>query len=795
MKRFGILFVILIAALSGNAQYKITFIVKEQTAIHHDSIYITGTFNNWDSTANKNYLMKPYGKNEKYITLDLPKGIIRYKFSRGNWFTVEKEYFGGEVPDRIVTVHSDTTLMDSVKAWRDQIITDKEYFFTQQTQDTAKVGALVTIAQLYAFYPEWYNADSAFYYAQKALDVIQKIKNSSEYKSSPKAAYILFGAREITAFLFHSLGNYPKSLELRFENLDLAENIKDSRLIIQAMNNITGDYNSMKDYKNVLYYGRQMDYIADTYPSWAPGDSVTKSISKAVIATAFYHLQIPDSALYYAKKANDVLWFNVNPYFWKDELLGDLYSEKGEDSLAFSYYRRTITSSINFYIKLNLPVAYIHKGMAKLFQKEGRLDSALHYAKLSLAYFQNNKDEVRAFGEDANSYIAEIMPMMAEIYEAQSKPDSAYKYLHLSVNLRDSLYNMDKVWQFQTTTFNEVSRRQQLQQAGIEARQEYATRIRYYILAAIILIVLIIAFLLYRNNRNKQKAFNLLKKQKQETEEQKGKAESALQELKSTQKQLIQSEKMASLGELTAGIAHEIQNPLNFVNNFSDVNKELLGEMKEELARGNGQEAISIANDVIENEQKINHHGKRADAIVKGMLQHSRTSSGQKELTDINALCDEYLRLSYHGLRAKDKSFNAEMKTNFDSSIGKINIIPQDIGRVLLNLYNNAFYAVSLNPSKGGTLEPYAAKIPTVWVSTKKEGDKILILVKDNGNGIPPNIIDKIFQPFFTTKPTGSGTGLGLSLAYDIVKAHGGEIKVESKQGEGSEFVIVLPVA
>jgi signal transduction histidine kinase len=275
----------------------------------------------------------------------------------------------------------------------------------------------------------------------------------------------------------------------------------------------------------------------------------------------------------------------------------------------------------------------------------------------------------------------------------------------------------------------------------------------------------------------------------------------SLEELKSTQAQLIQSEKMASLGEVTAGIAHEIQNPLNFVNNFSDVNQELLAELKEEATKGNNNEVNAIADDVIDNEQKINHHGKRADAIVKSMLQHSRASSGQKEPTDINKLADEYLRLSYHGMRARDKSFNAEFKTDFDESIGKINVVPQDIGRVLLNLYNNAFYAVSKPPSPKG--EQYK---PLVTVTTRKvklaanNAAKSLplgtggleIIVTDNGNGIPQNIVDKIFQPFFTTKPTGQGTGLGLSLAYDIIKAHGGEIKVNTKEGEGSEFIIQL---
>ncbi len=275
----------------------------------------------------------------------------------------------------------------------------------------------------------------------------------------------------------------------------------------------------------------------------------------------------------------------------------------------------------------------------------------------------------------------------------------------------------------------------------------------------------------------------------------------SLEELKAAQTQLIQSEKMASLGELTAGIAHEIQNPLNFVNNFSEVSKELLDEMKTELDLGNTADAKEIAKDVIQNLEKINHHGKRAADIVKGMLQHSRSSSGVKEPTDINPLVDEYIRLTYHGLRAKDsrnpadKSFNVTIKTDFDNSIGSINIIPQDIGRVILNLLTNAFYAVSeRKKQQGESYEP----IVTVATKTVKPppgggGLGVLISVTDNGNGIPQKVLDKIFQPFFTTKPTGQGTGLGLSLSYDIVKAHGGELKVETKEGEGSEFIILLP--
>lgn len=271
---------------------------------------------------------------------------------------------------------------------------------------------------------------------------------------------------------------------------------------------------------------------------------------------------------------------------------------------------------------------------------------------------------------------------------------------------------------------------------------------------------------------------------------QKEELQHALDELRSTQTQLIQSEKMASLGELTAGIAHEIQNPLNFVNNFSEVNTELIDEMKADLEAGKHEAALALANDIAANEQKINYHGKRADAIVKGMLQHSRSSDGVKEQTDISELADEYFRLAYHGLRAKNKAFNATMKTDYDNTIGAINIVPQDIGRVILNLITNAFYAVT--EKKKQTKDAYE---PTVSVSTRKVNGRVEISVTDNGMGIPQQVMDKIFQPFFTTKPTGEGTGLGLSMSYDIItKGHGGDIKVKTEEGQGSAFTVILPL-
>ncbi|MHC2993806.1 histidine kinase [Pontibacter sp. HJ8] len=260
-------------------------------------------------------------------------------------------------------------------------------------------------------------------------------------------------------------------------------------------------------------------------------------------------------------------------------------------------------------------------------------------------------------------------------------------------------------------------------------------------------------------------------------------------ELKQAQQQLIQAEKMASLGQLAAGIAHEIQNPLNFINNFSDINSDLIAEMKDAISQGNLDEVKDIADNLEANEEKITYHGTRADAIVKGMLQHTGTRTGQKEPTNINNLCDEYLRLSYHGLRAKDRAFNAEIKTDFDESLSRINVVPQEIGRVFLNLFNNAFYAVNEKKQK-----MKVAFEPLVLVTTKKEKGKAVIKVTDNGAGIPKSILDKIFQPFFTTKPTGQGTGLGLSMSYEIVKAHEGTIRVETKECEGSTFIVELPV-
>jgi two-component system NtrC family sensor kinase len=417
-------------------------------------------------------------------------------------------------------------------------------------------------------------------------------------------------------------------------------------------------------------------------------------------------------------------------------------------------------------------LAYVDIQLNNLTEAQKYSDSALFCAKEI-----NFKDDFR-----------EAYWVQYQIDSAKGNFQAAFANHKKYILYLDSIVNDENVKKsLQSSMQYEFDKKQAVAKATQDKKDADAKRIKnqqYFAIAAlgiVVLAVIIFTFIQFRNNKHKKKANLLLERQNQ-------KVETTLSELKSTQAQLIQSEKMASLGELTAGIAHEIQNPLNFVNNFSEVNQEMIDELITEVDKKNYDEVKLIATDIKENEEKINHHGKRADAIVKNMLQHSRTTKGIKEPTDINALCDEYLRLSYHGLRAKDKTFNADMKTDFDETIGNINIIPQDIGRVLLNLFNNAFYAVAEKKKQQPDYEP------AVSVSTNKIDDKVEIKVTDNGNGIPQNMVDKIFQPFFTTKPTGEGTGLGLSLSYDIIKAHGGEIKVKTKEGEGSEFIILLPV-
>jgi signal transduction histidine kinase len=621
-------------------------------------------------------------------------------------------------------------------------------------RDTNRLELLLHIADGYYFS----KPDTSLLFSMKALDLARELRHTLGI------ALALNKAGESLRFL----GDYPASLKMQFEALQLNRQLKDLPLEANSLGYIGFTYIEFKEYRQALQY-------------LLPANDINQQVSRGTssvlvlsnIGNAYYLLKMPDSALYYMQQAyKKFLSLKTAPAALKSNVLtgmGNIYAAVGKKDSALQFYQRALLNS-----KLsndNLNLSKVLKKIAEVYESLQQYDSSLYYAHQAFVNGQNVSQKLE---------VLETSNLLVKLYRKVQNPDSAYFYQDIAIAMKDSLYGPEKFKQLQLLMLQEQERQQNITRKN----EQLNNRIKYTALIFALVVFGILAFILIRNNRQKQKANNLLK-------EQKNKIEKTLSELKSTQKQLIQSEKMASLGELTAGIAHEIQNPLNFVNNFSDVNKELIIEMKDEIDKGNFEEVKVIATDIEDNEQKINHHGKRADAIVKGMLQHSRSSSGTKEPTDINALCDEYLRLSYHGLRAKDKSFKATIKTDFDESIGKINIIPQDIGRVVLNLLTNAFYAVTekktLRQAQGDTQYE-----PTVSIQTKKLGDIVKIKVSDNGNGIPQKVLDKIFQPFFTTKPTGQGTGLGLSLSYDIIKAHGGEIKVETKHGEGTTFIIEI---
>ncbi len=394
--------------------------------------------------------------------------------------------------------------------------------------------------------------------------------------------------------------------------------------------------------------------------------------------------------------------------------------------------------------------------------------------------------------------IRDTYSSLSDLESVKGNYKEAYNYYKNYIVYRDSVVNNEyKEKSVKLQMQYEFDKRESLvtiKQAKKDAESQRSINRQYTLIGLLLLMILIfltITYFQWRNNQQKKKATALLQRQRDEINEQRIQLSVSITDLKTTQTQLIQSEKMASLGELTAGIAHEIQNPLNFVNNFSDVSAELVGELEEEQQRPNRDPTLEaeLLGDLRENLKKISLHGGRASNIVKGMLEHARTSTGERQPTDVNALTDEYLRLAYHGHRAKDKHFTCDLITDFAPDLGQVNVVPQEIGRVLLNLFNNAFYAVSKrdNQPESTTYQP------TVEVTTHHLGDHVVIRIRDNGTGIPESVKAKIFQPFFTTKPTGEGTGLGLSLSYDIVtKGHGGTLEVLSKEGEGTEFVITI---
>jgi two-component system NtrC family sensor kinase len=556
-------------------------------------------------------------------------------------------------------------------------------------------------------------------------------------------------------------GNYIKALECHYKAIAIAEKLDNKSVNSYAVNQMGHIYKDREEYAQALTIYRVAKGYADRGKTKRTASA--PSMNLGVVHLALGNL---DSALYYSrlsmKQQHDG---NITRYDWYNyETMAGAYSKMHKRKEAEHYNSLALQSALAINNERSTVMCLI--GLLPHYQEYKQVDSFLYYGKMAIAVVDKTIYEYLR---------AKPAKMLSDYYE-NVNADSAIKYLKLYRSANETMNSTLVSQQLQMKSFEEEQRRAEISRA----QKSYVQKTWIGVLVAGLIVLAAFLVFLSRNNRQKQKTNQQLIAQKKEIEE-------TLAQLKETQSQLVQSEKMASLGELTAGIAHEIQNPLNFVNNFSELNKELTDELLGEMEKQNYTDARQIARDIAENSAKINHHGKRADAIVKGMLQHSRSSSGKKEPTDINALCDEYLRLAYHGLRAKDKSFNANFEAKLDPSIGQINIQPQEMGRVILNLINNAFYAVAERKKQ----EPDGHQ-PKVTVSTQQTGAGINIVIADNGTGIPTKVLDKIFQPFFTTKPTGKGTGLGLSLSYDIVKAHGGELSAENAD-EGAIFRIKLP--
>ncbi|HYJ64735.1 MAG TPA: tetratricopeptide repeat protein [Parafilimonas sp.] len=693
----------------------------------------------------------------------------------------------------------------SATAYNQDAETDSLLRVANKTNDDSlKVNALISLASANSL------SDSGIAYANRAKDIAFKIgfktgeaygykwlsiinNNKGDYynalvnSNKSLAIFESLGDKVGTSNLLNNIGAFyadkgedSKAIEYYLRSLDLAQQTGNKLRIETALSNIGVTYfkdSSTKD-KALEYYLKALPYALQIKDDESTGIIFTNIGEVYAVKNDF------DQARYYYKKALSVLGESSSAAYTYNDLGKLAIKQKAYDLADFYLNKADSTAQKN-----NSPIDILQSLIGK-----AQLQVALDKTKDAITLF-NKAVEV---GKPLES-----SPELKEVYEGLSseyQKINDYKNAFLFQRLLNEVYKSENA---KKLSFNSASLQYTMElqkQSGQiavliqENEQQELTlakaKLARNVLIGGLAIVLVFVVLLFINTTQRKKLNKILFKQKAQIEAQKISVEKTLNELKSTQSQLIYAEKMASLGELTAGVAHEIQNPLNFVNNFSEVNIDLIVEMKQEIENKNYAEAIQIATDIEKNARKINHHGKRADAIVKGMIQHSRASSSQKELTDINGLADEYLRLCYHGIKVKEKDLNVTIKPDFDKTIGQINIIPQDIGRVLLNLYNNAFYAV--NEKKKTADEDYK---PLVSVQTKKINDAVEIIISDNGNGIPQNIIDKIFQPFFTTKPTGEGTGLGLSLSYDIIKVHGGEIKVETKEGEGTTFIIQLPLA
>jgi len=662
---------------------------------------------------------------------------------------------------------------------------------TKGKDDSVKVNALISLASANVET----SLDKALEFANKAETLAIKIN----FLSGEAYAYKWLG------IINYRKGNYYEALVKSNKSLSIFETLGDKVGTSNLLNNLGSFYAEKdEDSKAVEYYIRSLGTILGNI-----GVIYSKNTATSDTALNYYFKAIPYLLDVQDSEAIGIFYTNI----------GEVYAAKKDFPQANDYYNKAVNI---FGISSN--AAYAYNDLGKMYKQKQSYDSANIYFDKAYAIalqIDSPLDEMQSLigkgqlqivlgkMEEAVELFNKALrigkqmqssPELKEIYEGLSSAYTKmgdYKSAYLAQSSLNDLYNTvnERKLSFNTATLEyamELQRQSamlikenKLQGMDLE-NEKFARNVSVSALG----VLLIVTVILLININQRKKLNRLLSIQKRKIEAQKESVENALNELKAAQAQLIQSEKMASLGELTAGVAHEIQNPLNFVNNFSELSSELMDEMMEELNKADIEEAKAIATDIRQNLLKINHHGKRADAIVRGMLQHSRKNTGQKEWIDINALADECLRLSYHGLRAKDKAFNANFTTHFDKSIGKLNLIPQDINRVLLNLFNNAFYAVNEKKKQlNGTYEP------VVTVNTKRLPNQVEIKINDNGIGIPQNIMPKVFQPFFTTKPTGQGTGLGLSLSYDIIKAHGGEIKLESKEGEGTEFIIQLPVS
>lgn len=574
----------------------------------------------------------------------------------------------------------------------------------------------------------------------------------------------------------------------------LAEVEKDTNTIHQykVVSRLAGTYEALNEYDQALIYLKRSQQIASKR-----GDKAQQGAALTRIGGLYQKKGQPDKAIEVLKQG--LLHLEKTRIDWVIDIerrLAECYEQKGQYKQALTYAHHALArmntsedvfgyySGFRYRTWLTLGKIYLHTK---------QLDSALYYCNKILPTLQVSVK--MGFWESAR----DVTDIVAQLYAHKGNFTKAYDYQRQYIAYKDSLNNEDATRKATAMRFNDQMSRQQSQIALLQKDQqlqaEAARRQRQFLYASFAVLILIggLLALLIRNNRQKQRANVLLQQQKQEIQAQRDQTQQALTDLKTTQAQLVQKEKMASLGELTAGIAHEIQNPLNFVNNFSEVSAEMVEELAQEQHKSQRDTDLEgeLLTDLKDNLTKILHHGQRASNIVRGMLEHSRSSSGELQPTNLNALTDEFLRLAYHGQRAKDSSFNCELVTHFDPTIGKVNVMSQEIGRVLLNLFTNAFYAVHQRQKQGES--DYQPKV-TVTTAAVKNG--IEIRVGDNGTGMTESVQQKIFQPFFTTKPTGEGTGLGLSLSYDIItKGHGGTLTVESEAGKGTDFMIKLPTA